>query len=96
MIRVREDGKTVQLDLVSLVTTASRRVDVEEEVLRRELRRVYHDKEELMDIAVRLRRKAYHRMTVEEIEDEVIELSRGFLKERHERARRRLAELMGG
>ena len=96
MIRLREDGKTVQLDLVSLLTTSSRRVDVEEEVLRRELRRVYHDKEELMDIAVRLRRKHYHRMTVEEIENEVIELSRVFLKERHERAKVKLAELMGG
>jgi len=96
VIRLREDGKTVQLDLVSLITTSSRRVDIEEEVLRRELRRVYHDKEELMDIAVRLRRKHYHRMTVEEIENEVIELSRDFLKERHERARSKLAELMGG
>lgn len=69
---------------------------MEEENLRQALRRHYHDFEELCDIHVRLTRKRLHELSEDHVEDEILDLARGFTKERQKRIKRKLGELMGG
>jgi len=96
MIHHRDDGQTVQLELISVISKSSKRVETERETLRAELRKYYQDREELIDILVRQVRKAGRRMSVEDIEDWVIDLAHGFIKDRAKRAREEIARLMGG
>ena len=81
---------------MTIIKAGAERTQLEEENLRHELRRCYHDFEELCDIHVRLTRKRLHEISLDQVEDEILDLAQGFTKERQKRIKLRLGELMGG
>jgi hypothetical protein len=81
---------------MTIIRANGARSNLEVENLRGELRRCYHDQEELIDIHVRLTRKRLRQLPVEEVEDEVLDLAKDFQRERLGRIRRKLGELFGG
>ena len=94
--RVLDDGETTQVSIMTVIKAGAERAQLQEDNLRRELRRCYHDPEELIDIHVRLTRKRLRELPVEEVEDEVLYLARDFTRKRQARVRMKLGMLLGG
>lgn len=94
--RVLDDGETVQVDIMTVIKANGMKADLEEDSLRRDLRRCYHNFDELCDIHIRLTRKRLYKLSKEQVEDEVIDLARDYTRERWKRVRTRLGELFGG